>query len=74
MWRPQLWVEVRDAMLKTCAADAQFKASSLENIMGGLFEAGADAMLEALKEQGPTVVVPLENGTWVFIPEEPCGS
>lgn len=51
-WHPEWWQEVRDAMLKTCATDPRFKASSLENIMGGLFEAGADAILTALRKMG----------------------
>ncbi len=78
-WRPSgTWQKSREAMVKQCSADPQFQNTSLEVIMAGLFEAGADAILEKLRkavdsikvkknERGetPSMVV---GGTWVFIP------
>ena len=66
MWRPEGWDRVKVAM------------SGLSDVDIGLIEAGADAMLEALKEKG----IHLPEGTpwqqgkagWlIFIPEEEAG-
>jgi len=44
-WRPEGWEASASATAKQCAEDEKFKASSLENVIRGMFEAGADAML-----------------------------
>jgi len=63
MWRPKDWAEttqsaVTDKMLNS--------ANYIENV----FEAGADAMLEALKSQDNKGIADNSyTGWWVFIPE-----
>jgi hypothetical protein len=55
MWRPENWKTPQELGKDNMAyRDA--------------FEAGADAMLEALKSKCPKI--PALGGTWVFIPNE----
>ena len=44
-WRPEGWNESAEVTAKQCAEDEKFKASNLEHIIRGMFEAGADCML-----------------------------
>jgi len=50
-WRPKGWDESAEATAKGCAGDKKFKESTLEVIIRGMFEAGADAMLKELSEE-----------------------
>ncbi len=83
MWRPDNWALTEPAAeaLEDIKKDAYGWARSLTEFEKQLFEAGADAMLEALKDRGvftygnhtPDIELddaPEESGYWVFIPEE----
>ena len=70
-WRPKDWEAIKERLEITWSS--------------GLFEAGADAVMEALKAEGHYVkgmesvaaddsvlkfIVPKEAGWWVFLPDE----
>ena len=52
MWRPEGWNESAEATAKQCANDPEFVNAEFINVVRGMFEAGADAMLETLKKRG----------------------
>ena len=50
-WRPEGWDESSEATAKQCAEDEKFKVANLENVIRGMFETGADAMLLKVCEE-----------------------
>ncbi len=74
-WRPDGW---RKPVLVTSG----LRSGKMQSFIDQFYEAGADAMLEALKERGTVLYLPANiaftsipiiqpvSGAWVFIPDE----
>ena len=73
MWRPDNWAEeYLLAYKEEHSGEGRYEWATPERAM---FEAGADAMLEALKKKGEyrdnkAIISSSKNGWVVFIPEE----
>jgi len=68
MYRPEGWEDKKDELVSS----ALEQTTSYIEDMGNMYEAGADAMLEGLREEGKVAHIEVRDkrGVVVFIPDD----